>query len=174
MLMRLRAVWVLMLLLGCVGPSCVQCQTAPATNMQSQALEPEAGMLSQRRYTSVYFGFALNIPPAEELRRIRATLQPSGIHALLALRNSAADRSTRLVIRAHDARQSGEDAEFFARERLQQLRATEPMWRGPEAKKLGALPAWRVEIGQGGYAFIHSVSWFFALRGYILQIDLDS
>jgi hypothetical protein len=66
------------------------------------------------------------------------------------------------------------DAEYFARERLQQLRATEPTWHGPVAKKVGDHPAWRIEIGQGGYAFIHSVSWFFALRGYVVQVDLDS
>ena len=172
--MRLRAICVLMLLLGCAAPSRVHCQIAPTATPQPSTLEPEAGLLSVKRYTSLYFGFAINLPPAEEMRRIRATLQPSGIHALLALRNYAGDRSTRLVIRAHDTRQSGVDAEFFARERLQQLRASEPTWHGPIAKNIGKNPAWRIDIGQGGYAFIHSVSWFFAVRGYVVQVDLDS
>ncbi|HEX8924911.1 MAG TPA: hypothetical protein VF786_03925, partial [Terriglobales bacterium] len=155
MQMRLRTLWVLMLVFGTVASNCVQCQSiAPAP--QLSALEPESGMLSVKRYTSLYFGFAINLPPAEEMRRIRATLQPSGIHALLALRNNAGDRSTRIVIRAHDTRQSGVDAEFFARERLQQLRATEPSWRGPDAKKIGEHQAWRIEIGHGGYTFVHS------------------
>lgn len=172
--MRLRAMCVLMFVLGCVAPNRLLCQFAPLANEHAPAMEPEAGMLSQRRYTSLYFGFAVNLPPAEEMRRIRATLQPSGIHALLALRNNAGDRSTRLVIRAHDTRESGVDAEFFARERLQQLRETEPGWRGPVGKTVGKHPAWRIEIGQSGYAFVHSVSWFFPVRGYVVQVDLDS
>ncbi|HUO59699.1 MAG TPA: hypothetical protein VMU24_03460 [Candidatus Acidoferrales bacterium] len=171
--MRLRALWGLMLLLGCTVLPRALSQDAPSIKSPTSRLEPESGMLSQTRYTSLYFGFALNLPPSSDLRRIRATLQPSGIHALLALRNFAGDRSTRLVIRAHDARESGVDAEFFARERLQQLRESEPTWHGPEAKKFGDLPAWRIEIGQGGYAFVHSLSWFFALRGYVVQVDLD-
>jgi len=91
-------------------------------NAQHGPLLPESGYLSDTTYTSLFFGFALDLPIPAQGHMVRLPLMPERQHALLAIAFQHGDRSGSLTIDALEPREGLEGFSVQQQQQQQQLK----------------------------------------------------
>ncbi len=77
-------------------------KTPPEKRVLEEPILPEAGFLSNTRYTSQFFGFSFDLPLTVEGHEIMMPVMPEKQHALLALQYEQGPRKGYIMVTAYD------------------------------------------------------------------------
>jgi hypothetical protein len=140
---------------------------------QSPPPYPEIGWLARSSYCNPYFGFRLALPAEFKSEPIFLPVQSHGRHVLLAMHLQRLDRSADILISGFEDR-SENPARFAAKARALQARERGLTTSGPGSISVQEHEFYRLNVVNDVHGMGTESSYFFVLRGYLLQIAIFS
>ncbi len=148
-------------------------ETEPSQTANTEDLLPESAYLSNRTYTSVFFGLGLDLPIPVDGHRVMLPLMPSGQHALLALVTENGTHHGSLTITASEPSNPG--YVMSEKERQEEFQR----WAKNQPSVRQEMPDWMMRSGH----FYHTemrkgdertVQYTTRIKNYLIRIKVTS
>ncbi len=140
--------------------------------VQGKPLLPEDGYLSTETYTSLFFGFSLDLPITTDGHLITIPVMPEKHHALLAIGFEEEKRFGTLTVTAEESPRELEEYQDEQQKQCDTTGSSAPPVRRHIPELMLRYGSFYARMGQRGKE--HTQRYWLRLKTYIIRVEVDS